>query len=59
MEQIFLVVTGSIVAVCHILSPVTLMERMTMVLERFGKASAPEVTGGTQKARNYYVRGVK
>ncbi len=63
MDQVVFVGIGSALAVFQILSPVTLVERVTKLLEKIGTVSATayvrEPVKGTQKVRNYYVRGVK
>jgi len=63
MDQIFLVSIGSALAVIQILSPVTLLERITRVLEKIGTvpatASVCKPVNAAQKGRNYYVRRVK
>lgn len=59
MDQIILVAIGSFAVVCHVLSPVTLMERITILLEKYGKVSTPNPADGTQKVRKYYVHGIK
>lgn len=58
MDQLIFVGLGTAVAVYHILSPVKLMERITMLLEKLGNGNGTEFAGGAQKVR-YYVRNFK
>lgn len=60
MDQIIFVLSGTVVTVFYyILSPVKLSERFMGILERLGSVNTGRNAAKPQRARSYYVHGIK